>query len=341
MIHFKAPAASNDKKRIQWIIPVIGVLILFLSVCAQMPPLSARAQQDLTTETPIPLVLEEILQFSTDKPIPQGAASLVARDRLMLLHEDGTLCAYDLTTQTQSWCYDALEDPVLGGVDETTVYLMGVDSATSQVRMVVLDLAAGNPLWQMDIREYNGRQIACEGTLLAGKMICSLGNVILAVDTETPSILWVKDLENQLSVPFSSGGRVFVAAATTFYALDADSGSTLWQMELNADSGVQMVVLNGNVIVTGGDNTITVLDTGDGSVLWSHQGDEKPCRVLSNGDVLLSVSSNGRLKRLDASSGDVIWELPPALEMGDFCPPLVLANGYLYINQIGGRVLGG
>jgi outer membrane protein assembly factor BamB len=115
-----------------------------------------------------------------------------------------------------------------------------------------------------------------------------------------------------------TGGVVFVAASLsgTVNALNASSGSVIWQHERKAGGSVPIKVAQGAVYLaqyaTVGVNLLanfTALRANDGTLLWNYipHTDYRQLLPVEGNDIVLIALQDGSVEALRASSGSLLW----------------------------------
>src|SRR6188472_850942 len=145
-----------------------------------------------------------------------------------------------------------------------------------------------------------------------------------------------------ISYPLIAGGIVFVTTTSTngnygntFWALDENTGMTLWSADLPgtyffADAAYD----SGKVFVVNFDGLMKAFDATSGNLLWSvnlpgqYAFTSAPTAV--NGVVFVGgAGSGGTVYAVDESNGHVLWTMP--VENGDSSSPAVV-GGNVYVS---------
>ncbi len=130
---------------------------------------------------------------------------------------------------------------------------------------------------------------------------------------------WTRDLDGVvLGEPVVSNGRLFVATATTAYALNGTTGAVLWSFELPAQvhSSYRGVGAGDEKIFVGlGDGRVLALDEESGEQEWISAPDSGffpsgPSYVdglVVGGLVMRDENARGHILALDADDGEEVW----------------------------------
>ncbi len=152
---------------------------------------------------------------------------------------------------------------------------------------------------------------------------------LYALDADTGETLW----------EYPSGSRttstVAVAAGVVYggsgdaalFALNADDGSELWTVPDIQPSGALMVVED--VLYAGAaDGNLYAIDL-DGNVLWQASvGDTALRSPALAGDMVYAGNESGALRAFNRATGEPVWSFQT--EGGGFAPTPMIANGVIY-----------
>lgn len=151
-----------------------------------------------------------------------------------------------------------------------------------------------------------------------GNLSSPNNDMIYALDAQSGSLLWNRHLDNMsMTTPVVADGLVFVGSGTQGF-----SGNNL----------VQVNNLDATGVIRGtGPNTIYALDAATGQVVWKYNtpGENMPTFVYSQG-TLYVANGNGDVYAFDASTGTVKWTVSIGSYVSMSSP--VLANGILYVS---------
>jgi hypothetical protein len=160
---------------------------------------------------------------------------------------------------------------------------------------------------------------------------------VYALDPQSGSTLWERDLTGWLAGAGYGDGKLVVATSNGVSALDAVTGATAWAR--TTWPGRDTPSINDGLLVAGGDVYIAVsglgtavyaLHTADGSIEWQH--DVAWGRGLAAGSDRLYVNDTTSVLGLRRSDGGLVWQSPPPPTSSsfNFAAP-TLAGGRLYI----------
>lgn len=177
-----------------------------------------------------------------------------------------------------------------------------VDPALAGIS-VILPLAAANSEWAQS----GGN---------AGK---SIGHVALG---ESPSRVWTADIsgtskrERLAAAPVVSGGRLYaIDTNAVVHALDAETGSKVWSMQIEVKGDGSSSVFGGGVsaegtmvYATNGVGDVVALNANDGSQVWKVRpaGPLRGAPTISNGNVYVMTQDN-QIYALSQADGSVQW----------------------------------
>jgi outer membrane protein assembly factor BamB len=150
-----------------------------------------------------------------------------------------------------------------------------------------------------------------------------------ALDATTGSLLWKYLTANTRGVqPAVNGNRVYVGGDYQLDALDAKTGTMIWQStQVGIPAAVS--VYNGRVYVA--DTLVTsihAVNAATGQVLWTTQSGVANIIVANN--TVYTQDGSGGFWALDAYTGAVLWQVPPT-GTGP-ATGMAIANGVIYGN---------
>ncbi len=122
----------------------------------------------------------------------------------------------------------------------------------------------------------------------------------------------------------------------SLYALDANTGRTIWSYEVYSSAMMAPAVANGIVYVGAEDGVLYALDAVTGRKLWSQESKDyydflETSPVVAHG--LVYLASTNSMTALDAVSGQVRW----ATFTIDVQYTPTVANGVVYLTSIQGH----
>ncbi|MGV9497907.1 serine/threonine-protein kinase [Streptomyces sp. NPDC003642] len=155
-----------------------------------------------------------------------------------------------------------------------------------------------------------------------GALLCARDGLVFALDAADGRVRWRHPLEGAAAdgppagPPAVADGLVLagLGQGRGLTALDIASGDVVRDAELPVHGGLREV--DGMVLLTAADGTVSGVDAASGDVKWSHRvaGQPVPYFVSFAGDPLAyaaSVSGDGgstRVTAVDPHSGDVRWD---------------------------------
>ena len=142
------------------------------------------------------------------------------------------------------------------------------------------------------------------------------------------------------SAPVISNGTVYIGGESTVFAIDADTGETLWEIEQTGPVHGTLAVANDTLFAPLRNKEILALDTMSGSQKWSFKA-ESPFVGSPSVDkgIVYSSTQKGRLYALDAATGNQIWTIDAgdaittAVALTDDKIAIGVATGGLFIKD--------
>lgn len=225
--------------------------------------------------------LDGIVAYSRDNgqerwrlSIENGAepSATLIRDRLFVGASDGNFYSIEASTGKVQWTFNTKSENLAAPLlADGIVYFLAGNSV-----FYALDAATGHQVWLYS------RQDTSQFSIRGGSQ-AALSN-------------------GTLYVGFSDGSVV---------ALNAKTGSSLWEVQLNRnkrfrDIDATPVVDNGQIYVAGYDDKLYCISADKGEVVWRIDGGGYS-GVTVVGDKLIYPTTNGEVQALNKASGDKLW----------------------------------
>ena len=189
--------------------------------------------------------------------------------------------------------------------------------------MFHLDLADDPSLaWSVDVGESsNDRQQVMSQPVVAGGRVYAMdaAATVGAYNADNGRRVWRRELIDDTNGVFGGGaafadGRLFVTTgAGRLFALDAETGETLWRYDASAPMRAGPTVRDGRVYAVTIINETVALSAEDGSELWTHQGIEEQAGLLGSASPAATAAavfvaySSGELFALLPENGRSLW----------------------------------
>ena len=189
--------------------------------------------------------------------------------------------------------------------------------------MFHLELADDPELdWSVDVGEASGdrQQIMSQPVVAQGRVYAmDAAATVSAYNVDNGRRVWRRELIEDTDGVFGGGsafadGRLFVSTgAGRLFALDAESGETLWTYDASAPMRAGPTVRDGRVYAVSIVNETVALNADDGSELWTHQGIEEQAGLLGSASPAATAAavfvaySSGELFALLPENGRALW----------------------------------
>ena len=140
---------------------------------------------------------------------------------------------------------------------------------------------------------------------------------------------WSRNLGDSVSYPLIAGGRVFVVAGVSLYALNGTSGATLWG-PIEIGTYPSIAYESGRVIAIDRNGLLRAYDPANGAQVWSRQltGQSFTSAPSPMGGTVY-VNGFTTLYAINAQDGTIKWSAPNS--GGEHSSPAVTANA-LYVS---------
>jgi len=189
--------------------------------------------------------------------------------------------------------------------------------------VVALDVQTGQQQWSVDL------DLPISGGIGYGAEKLVFGTIegqIYALNAKDGSLLWSSSVSSEVLSSPSVNSKIVVAQSidNRLYAFDAETGTELWQHDagapiLSVRGNSSSMILNNMVIAAFDNGKLIAFNTENGSLLWETRLalpkgrtelermidiDGQPILV---GDIIYSVSYQGRLGALTRGTGRHLW----------------------------------
>jgi outer membrane protein assembly factor BamB len=176
--------------------------------------------------------------------------------------------------------------------------------------------------WSADVGEASGdrQQIMSQPVVAAGRVYAmDAAATVSAYSTDDGERVWRRELIEDTDGVFGggvafAGGRLFVTTgAGRLFALNAETGETVWTYDASAPMRAGPTVRDGRVYAVTIVNETVALAARDGGELWTHQGIEEQAGLLGSaspavtGASVLVAYSSGELYALLPQNGRSLW----------------------------------
>ena len=159
-----------------------------------------------------------------------------------------------------------------------------------------------------------------------GRLIYTLDGQarVTAFDVNSGSQAWTVDLNPKIKrdkegfgggLALSSDGKLYVTSGYRLLtALDAATGKTVWEKQIDTQLHSAPTVDDKYVYATDVDNQIFAFKKDDGDMDWTYQAIAEPARILKTsspvvaGDTVYAPFSSGELVALNSQTGAAQWD---------------------------------
>lgn len=196
-------------------------------------------------------------------------------------------------------------------------------AADHEGKVTAIDLGNGKKIWATDL------EVSLSGGVGYGGKMVMVGTIeggVYALNASDGTIAWIAQVSSEiLSSPKSNGEVVVVQTIDNrLFALDASSGEELWQHEGDAPiltvRGTSESLVTSNMVLSAFDTgKLIAFNPDNGSVIWESRISLPKGRTelermvdidgqpLLVGDVIYSVSYQGRLGAMSRGTGRSLW----------------------------------
>jgi outer membrane protein assembly factor BamB len=204
------------------------------------------------------------------------------------------------------------------GSDDSALYI-----ADHSGSVVSLDVATGKQLWQIELDSSISGGVGYGGNKV---LLGTIEGQVLALNAQDGELLWSAKVSSEVLSSPAADENIVVAQTidNKIYALDASTGTELWQHDtgapiLSVRGNSSAVILNNMLIAAFDNGKLIAFNSENGSLKWETRLalpkgktelermidiDGKPLVV---GDIVYSVSYQGRLGALTRGTGRNLW----------------------------------
>ncbi|HEV2762684.1 MAG TPA: PQQ-binding-like beta-propeller repeat protein, partial [Pyrinomonadaceae bacterium] len=211
-------------------------------------------------------------QYPTNSPLYGTAMSPVVEKNLLIAHvgghDKGSLAAFDAATGAVKWSYDAdgpaYSSPILintGGERQIVTF--------TQSTFVGLSAATGKPLWKLPAKTHYDTNcntaVVYKDTVVAsleGQGVVAFRVVKQGAGWSAQEVWRNSEHELYMNSPVLHGNLLFGFSARKkgqLFALDADTGKTVWQGPGRAGENASLLNVSGTLLALTNDAQLIVL----------------------------------------------------------------------------------
>lgn len=223
----------------------------------------------------------------------------------------GEIYCVDAITGKTLWNMTIERDPKYWGIasspliENDTIYVMSFSDGA--LHALSLD---GAELWNLS----TGPVSPFASPAASGEMIYFPGGdpALYCVNASAQKIIWKAPADAVItSSPAIWNNTVFFATERSITALNATTGSTIWQRSINGTTSTPAIAF-GRVYVGTDDGRVVCLDT-NGSQIWETavNGPVRSSPLFLDGKIYIGTNTDaGTVYALNASDGSVVWMYP-------------------------------
>ncbi len=260
----------------------------------------------------------------------------VSAESLFTADHSGSIVASDLKNGQPQWSVD-LNLPISGGLgygDQKLVF------GTIEGQIYVLNASDGSLLWSADVSSEVLSSPAVNSKIVVAQ---SIDNRLYAFDAKTGEELWQHDAGAPiLSVRGNSSSMILNNMVISAFdngkliAFNADNGALLWETRLALPKGrtelERMIDIDGQPILVGDiiysvsyQGRLGALTRGTGRNLWFQDSSSHHSPAHSRGKIFVTEAKNHVVRAFKAGNGEELWN-NNQLEYRQLTGPATLGN---------------
>ena len=256
---------------------------------------------------------------SGNKNYWQKLQMAVSKDLLFTADHNGSVVAVDIQTGQQQWSVD-LDLPISGGVGYGAEKVV---LGTIEGQIYALNAKDGTVLWSSTV---SSEVLASPSANKEMVVAQSIDNRIYAFDAETGQELWQHDsgapilsvrgnsssiiIQNMVIAAFDNGKLI---------AFNGQNGSVVWETRLALPKGrtelERMIDVDGEPILVGDiiysvsyQGRLGALTRGTGRNLWFQDSSSHFSPAYSDGKLFVTEAKNDAVRAFKAGNGQEIWQ---------------------------------
>jgi outer membrane protein assembly factor BamB len=260
----------------------------------------------------------------------------VSAESLFTADHSGSIVASDLKNGQPQWSVD-LDLPISGGLgygDQKLVF------GTIEGQIYVLNASDGSLLWSADVSSEVLSSPAVNSEIVVAQ---SIDNRLYAFDAKTGEELWQHDAGAPiLSIRGNSSSMILNNMVISAFdngkliAFNADNGALLWETRLALPKGrtelERMIDIDGQPILVGDiiysvsyQGRLGALTRGTGRNLWFQDSSSHHSPAHSRGKIFVTEAKNHVVRAFKAGNGEELWN-NNQLEYRQLTGPATLGN---------------
>jgi outer membrane protein assembly factor BamB len=260
----------------------------------------------------------------------------VSAESLFTADHSGSIVASDLKNGQPQWSVD-LDLPISGGLgygDQKLVF------GTIEGQIYVLNASDGSLLWSADVSSEVLSSPAVNSKIVIAQ---SIDNRLYAFDAKTGEELWQHDAGAPiLSIRGNSSSMILNNMVISAFdngkliAFNADNGALLWETRLALPKGrtelERMIDIDGQPILVGDiiysvsyQGRLGALTRGTGRNLWFQDSSSHHSPAHSRGKLFVTEAKNHVVRAFKAGNGEELWN-NNQLEYRQLTGPATLGN---------------
>ncbi|MEE2856026.1 MAG: PQQ-binding-like beta-propeller repeat protein [Planctomycetota bacterium] len=148
-----------------------------------------------------------------------------------------------------------------------------------------------------------------KGALLtaAGGLVIASPGALTGVDASTGSVLWITPLPNKPTASIVMGDSIFIAAGSTIEKYSGDSGARIWSVPTRVDAEDTLLCTQDVLVRISREGSVERIDPETGTIIWSSTGPADPINSAVTEDRVAIVGVDQNLQIFDLGDGSALW----------------------------------
>lgn len=148
-----------------------------------------------------------------------------------------------------------------------------------------------------------------KGALLtaADGLVIATPDALIGVDPSTGSELWNTPLSHKPIAITALGDSIFLAAGSVIEKYSGDTGAKIWSISTTVDAEDTLLCSQDVLVRVSSDGTLERIDPETGTIIWSSTGPVDPISTAVTGDRIAIVGVDQNLQIFDLGDGSALW----------------------------------
>ncbi len=270
--------------------------------------------------------------WSLSTPSMRRISPAFWNNRVYFITLSGELFCVNAGDGSELWSNFGYSDTYAPFIEDGVLYI-----ASNYGNVKAIDALTGSLLWQYNT---GGSGLFSAPTIVGNTLYCGGNDAnpgVFALNKADGSLLWEWSAPDEVNTsPCVSEGKVFFGCNDQkYYALDAATGTPVWEREVDTGTNMLGAPTAGPGVVHGHSRTkLFALNASNGEIIWiqnriAHASGGHP---YLSGNRLFAGAASGQVPCLNAADGSLMYMVQTS---GASAQHFLVADGVLFLNAAG------